>query len=162
MTMPKQRCGLVRLTAALLLSLCNDMGGSARAQSNETTTTTEPEAEDSTPLTLCKTDLRLSGAIYDSASPRRSFVVIQAPSDRAGTVYRVGMMIGGYRVVMVAPRGVMLRSDDGECWLRLVGEPSRGGRTTAAVQPKPSKSAKKARARAPKKAEDVAVIGSAR
>ena len=155
---------LVRAGAALLLSVCNDLGSSAHAQSTAPLATTEAdtEAEDSTAFALCKTDLRLSGAIYDSARPRRSFVVIQAPTDRAGTVYRVGMMIGGYRVVTVAPRGVMLRNDDGECWLRLVGEPSRGGRTTTAVQAKPSKRAKKrARARASKKAKDVAVIGGA-
>jgi hypothetical protein len=75
----------------------------------------EAETEEEQPIPMCKTELRLSGAVFDARRPEHSFAVLQAMPSRSGAVYRVGMWVAGYELVQVAPRGVLLRDRDGEC-----------------------------------------------
>jgi hypothetical protein len=98
----------------------------------------------------------LSGAVYNDRRPERSFAVVQDEGSKAGAVYRVGTWVQGFELVSVAPRGVLLRSEHGECWLRLVGDASPRVAPTRRAQ-KPETRGKK---RPPAKRKEVAVIGS--
>jgi hypothetical protein len=98
--------------------------GHAGAQATLTSTTEPSSPEDDEPLLpRCKTDLRLSGTVYDVEHPDRSFAVFHLAPNTPGAVYRLGMGVGAFELVAVEPRGVVLRSADGECWMRLVGAP---------------------------------------
>jgi hypothetical protein len=143
---------LVVSVAALLAGAA---AAGAQAQSAVLTSTRAPQPADNDELIpVCKTDLRLSGSLYNSTRPKRSFAIFQVRPDRPGELYRAGMRVGAYELVAIEPRGVLLRDAHGECWLRLVGDPvARAHR--AAVPPPPAKPRRSPKA----KASDVAVIG---
>jgi hypothetical protein len=150
----------------LLLGLLQLSGSSLRAEEPAATSTQQPDHEDEDEtedaLEQCKIDLRLSGSVYDAADPEHSFAVLEVPSSHASAVYRVGARVGLYELVAILPRGAVLRNDDGECWLRLVGGPVDN--RPVAAPAKPAKPKKKKGKRAGGKSKDskastVAVIG---
>lgn len=104
---------------------------------------------------MCKTDLRLSGTVYDDNYPERSFALFQQ-KEHAGAIYREGMWVLTYEIVVIEPRGVLLRDEQGECWLRLVGNPER---SHAAPPPRKNKGKKGKRAKKPAKPKGFVVIG---
>jgi hypothetical protein len=143
------------LLASVALTLAGAANGRAVAQ--EAALATSSAADIDTAPTCTMTDTRLSGAVYDASRPERSFALVQHRAGQRGEVYRAGMSIGVYELVAIEPRGVLLRSADGECWLRLVGSPERALRASA---PPPRK---KKRARKTDKAKsEVVVIGRRR
>jgi hypothetical protein len=122
--------------ASIALTLAGALDGRATAHAAAPAT-----APDHDTVPTCKTDARLSGAIYDARHPERSFALVQPRAGEKGAVYRAGMTIGIYELVAIEPRGVLLRSTEGECWLRLVGSPERATKTT----PPPKKKKKRKR-----------------
>ena len=112
----------------------------AAAQEHVLTSTTAPAPEsakerETTPI--CKTELRLSGTVYDENYPERSFALFQLKPNHAGELYREGMWVLTYEVLAIEPRGVLLRDSQGECWLRLIGNPAE--RAKAAAPPRPQR-----------------------
>lgn len=103
----------------------------------------------------CKTDLRLSGAVYDTNHPERSFALVQYPKDMRAGVVRVGSTLGTYELIAIEPRGILLRSAAGECWLRLVGDPVARAKQPAA----PPRREKASRKPQQKNKSSVVVIG---
>jgi hypothetical protein len=93
-------------------------------------------ADDDELVPACKTNIRLSGAVYDTARPERSLALFKLATNQRAGVYRAGMWVGSYELVAIEPRGVLLRNADGECWLRLVGDPDRA-RSVKAPPPRP-------------------------
>lgn len=145
--------------ARLLAALC--LAGSlapTRASAQEPAHASDDE-EDEDAAPMCDTSLRLSGALYNAMRPERSMAVLQVDSKHPGSVYRVGTWVSGYELVTVAPRGALLRNDDGECWLQLVGD----GSPRSAPAPRPKKAQdrgkKKKGKKKPDKHSEVAVIG---
>ncbi len=132
-------------------------GSRAEAQEVALASVTPPEPRSGeTVVPTCKTDLRLSGAVYDARHPERSFALVQLrKNERAGLV-RVGSSLGSFELVAIEPRGILLRDTSGVCWLRLVGDPAARARQ-AAPPPRRAK-AKKAPPKGKKKSE-VVVIG---
>jgi hypothetical protein len=126
-----------------------------RAQETVLATTASPQEPSDDSVPLCKTELRLSGAVYNSRHPERSFALVQPRKNEPAGVVRVGSSLGGFQLLAIEPRGVLLRSADGECWLRLVGDP--GARAAAAAPPRHGK-AKRAH-KAKKKKSQVLVVG---
>ncbi|HKU36644.1 MAG TPA: hypothetical protein VJR89_00820, partial [Polyangiales bacterium] len=62
----------------LLLSAALALGGAARARAQTAVlTTTAPPAADDEDTPVCKSELRLSGAVYDAARPERSMALVQ-------------------------------------------------------------------------------------
>ena len=159
-----------RAWLTVLVLLCPWGAEQASAQQEVMTSTKPPEPEQEDALAMCKTeDLRLSGSVYDEERPERSFAVFEIPSSHSSSVYRVGARVGAFELVMVAPRGVMLRGGDGECWLRLVGEPtsvrasSSRARAKAKAKAKAKRRSRKAKHKSKgkgKKDSHVVVIGS--
>lgn len=80
-------------------------------------------ASDIPPTPPCKTELRLSGTVYNAAAPERSMAMLHTKDDKRGAVYRAGAMVSEFEVMDVLPRGVLLRGAEGECWLRLKQDP---------------------------------------
>jgi len=108
------------------------------------TSTAPPEPDGEEPLPMCKTDIRLSGSVYDAARPERSFALFSVKPGVAGALYRAGMWVGDYELVTIEPRGVLLRNRDGVCSLRLVGDPiARANRPAAPPPARERKAAKK-------------------
>ncbi|HEY2734011.1 MAG TPA: hypothetical protein VGI70_08500 [Polyangiales bacterium] len=71
---------------------------------------------------ICQTEIRVSGTLYDATNPAHSFAMLQLDgADPRGAVYRVGSLIGAFVLIAVEPRGIRLRDERGDCWLRLVG-----------------------------------------
>ncbi|HKU44224.1 MAG TPA: hypothetical protein VJR89_38960, partial [Polyangiales bacterium] len=76
--------------------------------------------------------------------------------NQPATLARVGAQLGAFELVAIEPRGVLLRNADGECWLRLVGDPiARAQRKTAP----PARAASKDDKKKKKKKSEVVVIG---
>lgn len=131
------------------------------AQQSTLTSTKPPEPDDEAVMAMCKTELRLSGAVYNPAKPERSFALFELSSNHHSAVYRVGSRVRRFELVTVAPRGVVLKDHEGECWLQLVGEPISGRRNVAraAARPKPAKASKRARKGGNSKTSAIAIIG---
>lgn len=148
----------------LLLVLLPFPERTALAQTPVLTTTKPPEPAEESTTPACKTDLRLSGSVYDAEHPERSMAVFEVPSSHASAVYRLGSRVGSYELVAVLPRGVFLRGSGGECWLRLVGDPNATQRRVE-VKPQPQpKKAKRSKSKAKskeKKTGAAVVIGGA-
>jgi hypothetical protein len=130
----------------------------AFAQAQVLTSTKPPDPADESTIAACKTDLRLSGSVYDAKNPERSLAVFEVPSSHASAVYRLGSRAGLYELVAVVPRGVILRSSEGECWLRLVSDPN-GNQHSVAVKPKPPQPKKPKQSRSTAKKAAAVVIG---
>jgi hypothetical protein len=153
---------LTLLVSLPLLSLLAGRPGLVQAQ--VLTSTIPPEPADESSVAACKTDLRLSGSVYNPEHPERSMAVFEVPSSHASAVYRLGARVGAFELVAVVPRGAILRSSEGECWLRLVGDPG-GGQRQVAVKPEPqrTKAKKTKRSKSSSKNTGAAVvIGGAR
>lgn len=151
---------LSRVAACSLLLLMTSALTPRTALTQAPTPASSDPAEEAL-MPACKTDLRLSGSVYNAEHPLRSMAVFEVPSSHASAVYRLGSRVGSYELIAVVPRGVILRSSDGECWLRLVGDPHE---TPVAAKPKPQPSkAKRSRSSSKNKQAGAAVvIGSAR
>jgi hypothetical protein len=149
----------------LLLALWPLTSRVAVAQAQVLTSTKPREQTDESTVTACKTDLRLSGAVYNDQHPERSMAVFEVPTSHASAVYRLGSRVGLFELVAVVPRGVILRDSEGECWLRLVGDPNVSQRP-APVRPRPQpKKPKSSKSKSKSKAKDTGaaiVIGGAR
>lgn len=89
----------------------------------------DPEEEDAIdippPPDCDESKLRLSGTVYNPAAPERSLAMLHTSDDKRGAVYREGAMVSAFEVMSVLPRGVVLRSAEGECWLRLKQDPNK-------------------------------------
>jgi general secretion pathway protein C len=94
------------------------------------------------PLTVCQTDVRLSGTMYDARHPERSFAMFHVRAERSGEVYRVGERVAAFAIVSVGERTVVLDDGKSGCYLKLAGAPAPAPRA-----PKPAKT------KAPKKKE---------
>ena len=99
----------------------------------------EPDAD----VPACQTDLRLSGTVYDAREPDRSFAVFHVQPKRSGEVYRPGSWVGAFELLDVEPRGVLLRGEQGECWLRLLS--TRAPKATAPAAPANAPSSQRSR-----------------
>lgn len=135
----------------LASALCGTGTTPARAQQTVLASTKSPEPALENRIPTCQTDIRLSGAVYNGKHPERSFALVQFRSNAPSAVVRVGSVFGAFELVVIEPRGVLLRSSTGDCWLRLVGDPN------ARAQPPRAQQAQK-RPKKHKKS-DVAVIG---
>jgi hypothetical protein len=146
-----------RCVAKILFSVFGLAIPAAQAQ-DATKADAEPEAEQAELAPMCKTDLRLSGAVYNAKRPERSFALLETEASHNGWVYRIGSRIGAFELLEVAPRGALLRGPDGECRLQLVGDASAAH---ARARPTP-RSKRPNRPSKPKKANksEVVVIGS--
>jgi hypothetical protein len=140
---------------ACVLVVCA-AAGRVHAQETVLASVTPPKSE--TPdevVPVCKTDLRLTGSVYDARHPERSFALVEVrKNERAGLV-RAGSWVGNFQIVAIEPRGMLLRSTEGDCWLRLVGDPA-ARKHLPAPPPRPAKAKKKP---PPKKKSEVVVIG---
>jgi hypothetical protein len=96
--------------------------------------------------------MRLSGAVYDATRPERSFALVQLRPKQPAEVCRTGAWVGTYELVAIEPRGILLRNAEGQCWLRLVGDPDPTRRVTA--PPPKARASKKKNAKS-----EVVVIG---
>lgn len=114
----------------------------------------KPQGSDQV-IPACKTDLRLSGAVYDARHPERSFALVQFRKNERAGVVRVGSSLGAFQLVAIEPRGVLLSNAEGHCWLRLVGDPAARARPA----PPPPRRAKAKRSPKQKKKSEVVVIG---
>jgi hypothetical protein len=82
----------------------------------------EPEEESRPALSLCQTDLRLSGTFYNAQAPQRSFATFHVRADHpGGEVYRVGERVGAFGIVSVDSRTVVLDDGGAGCYLKLAG-----------------------------------------
>lgn len=142
--------------AKILLSLFGFATPLALAQ-DSAAVSTQPEPDEAEVAPMCKTELRLSGAVYDPERPESSFAVFETQGS-SGWVYRVGARIGGFELLRVAPRGALLRGPEGECWLQLVGDTTTA-RARERPAPRSKRPARPKRAKTAKKSE-VVVIGS--
>jgi hypothetical protein len=113
-----------------------------RAQAAVLATTASPKGPSDEIIPLCKTDLRLSGAVYNARHPERSFALLQARANEPAGLVRVGSSMAGFQLLAIEPRGILLRNADGQCWLRLVGDPAaRTRRASAPARPTKAKQA---------------------
>jgi hypothetical protein len=143
------------LSAALVV--CALAVAHARAQGTVLASADPPKSKSETAdeiVPVCKTDLRLTGSVYDARHPERSFVLVQARSNAPAGVFRAGSWLGAFQIVAIEPRGMLLRNAEGDCWLRLVGDPA-ARKHLPAPPPRPAK----ARKPPPKKKSEVVVIG---
>jgi hypothetical protein len=149
---PRPRC-----VATILLSVFCVATTPALAQ-DATKANAQAETDEAAFAPMCKTDLRLSGAVFNAKRPERSFALFETQASHNGWVYRIGARIGAFELVEVAPRGALLRGPEGECWLQLIGDPPSAH---ARAQPSP-RSKRPNRPKKPKNAKktDVVVIGS--
>jgi len=107
----------------------------------------EPEEPAQPTLSLCQTDLRLSGTFYNAGAPHRSFASFHVRAERAGgEVYRVGERVGPFGILSIEARTVVLDDGGAGCYLKLAG---------ATVTP-PAAPAKKHKRKRKKKGEDAA------
>lgn len=82
----------------------------------------EPEAPSQPVLSLCQTDLRLSGTFFNAQAPHRSFATFHVRADHpGGEVYRVGERVGAYGILSVESRTVVLDDGGAGCYLKLAG-----------------------------------------
>lgn len=167
MILPNSRStlGLSRAQLGVVLVLLSGVcaaGRSAAAQDVkqipkvELASTTQPATDPEPTPPMCKTELRLSGAVYNATRPERSFAMFQLTSSQRSAVYRVGTWVSDYQVLEVAPRGVLLRDAQGECWMQLVGDTFGPARRQAVAK----RSSKTARAKKSAKRSQVVVVGS--
>lgn len=83
------------------------------------------EDDEIVPVPACETKLRLSGTIYNPSAPGRSMAMLHSADDKRGAVYRAGAFVSSFEVMSVLPRGILLRGEQGECVLRLKGDPNK-------------------------------------
>lgn len=123
-------CHLVRWLGAAFTILYGPGAAAAQtstvvavADTSKVASGTNAEAEEQdNAIPLCKTDLRLSGAVYNATRPERSFALFHVSSGHAGELYRVGMWVGTFEVLAVEPNGVLLRDRAGECRLPILAD----------------------------------------
>jgi hypothetical protein len=73
-------------------------------------------------LSLCQTDLRLSGTFYNAQLPQKSFATFHVRADHpGGEVYRVGERVGAFGIISVESRTVVLDDGGAGCYLKLAG-----------------------------------------
>jgi hypothetical protein len=126
-----------------------------RAQATVLAAVAPPKAEPSEEvIPLCKTDLRLSGAVFNARHPERSFALVQVRENEPAGLVRVGFSLSGFQLLAIEPRGILMRNADGRCWLRLTGDAA--ARTRRASSPPRRVTAKQA---ARHKKSEVVVIG---
>lgn len=137
------------IVAALALCLCSAhvLAQDAVLTAQDPTANAEPEDLDedepeteSAALSLCQTELRLSGTFYNEQAPQRSFATFHVHADHpGGEVYRVGERVGPYTILSVESRTVVLDDGGPGCYLKLAG-----ATVTPPVAPvKPQKKKKK-------------------
>jgi hypothetical protein len=74
------------------------------------------------PLSLCQTDLRLSGTFYNSRVPERSFASFHVRADHpGGEVYHAGERVAAFGILSIGPRTVVLDDGGAGCYLKLAG-----------------------------------------
>jgi hypothetical protein len=61
--------------------------------------------------------------------------MLHVVQNHPGAIYRVGSRVAGYWLAAVEPRGIELRDESGDCWLRLLGMQ----RPASAPKPAPHK-----------------------
>jgi general secretion pathway protein C len=101
-----------------------------------------PDFQQPPPLELCKTDLRLSGTVYDARHPERSFAMFHVRAERSGEVYRVGERVGAFGLRYVWERTVVLDDGAAGCYLKLAGAPAPAPRAAKPAKKKPAKKKK--------------------
>ena len=107
----------------------------------------EPEEPSQPALSLCQTELRLSGTFFNAQAPQRSFASFHVRAERAGgEVYRVGERVAAFGILSIEERTVVLDDGGAGCYLKLAG----------ASVPPPAAPAKKSKKKRRKK-DDKAV-----
>lgn len=148
-------CAPKYLAPCVALVVCAVAACRARGQETVLASVASPEPEPSAEvIPWCKTDVRLSGAVYNARHPERSFALVQVRKNEHAGLVRVGSSLGAFRILAIEPRGILLRSTDGQCWLRLVGDP-----TARATNAPPARRAKLNKQAARHKESGVVVIG---
>jgi hypothetical protein len=160
-----KRTSAARLRAAFLRLAWLTLGaggvcavaGQADAQETVLASVTPPKPDDEGDVVpTCKTDFRLSGAVFDARHPERSFALVEVKKNERASLVRVGSWLGGFQILAVEPRGILLRDANGACWLRLVGDPAARGRQ---APPPPPRRAEAKPAPPKQKKSEVVVIG---
>jgi type II secretory pathway component PulC len=109
----------------------------------------EPEEPSQPALSLCQTELRLSGTFYNAQAPQRSFASFHVRAERAGgEVYRVGERVGPFGILSIEERTVVLDDGGAGCYLKLAG---------ASVPPPAAPAKKPHKKKRRKKGDDKAV-----
>jgi type II secretory pathway component PulC len=84
----------------------------------------EPAVLQPAPLSVCQTDLRLSGTFQNSQFPYKSFATFHVRADHpGGEVYRLGERVGAYAILSIESRSVVLDDGGAGCYLKLAGAP---------------------------------------
>jgi hypothetical protein len=161
--MKRELSAELRSSIVATLALCLLFGQSALAQgtmltASDPTTSGEPEdlLEDEpeepakAALSLCQTDLRLSGTFFNAQAPYRSFASFHVRADHpGGEVYRVGERVGAFGILSIEARTVVLDDGGAGCYLKLAG-------ASVTPPPPPAKKRKKRRKKGGDKAEESA------
>ena len=105
----------------------------------------EPEEEAAQPrLSVCQTELRLSGTFFNAQAPQRSFASFHVRAERAGgEVYRVGERVAAFGILSIEERTVVLDDGGAGCYLKLAGASVPAPVAPAKKQHKKKKRSKK-------------------